>query len=78
MKPEEFCKTVVYNGHMVNIGVDDYGQQFFLEYVDENGHLTEFCLGAYNTNYRDALEHLFGPLVSIEGDGKEGRYTKNE
>ena len=77
MKPEEYCKTVVYNGHMVNIGVDDYGQQFFLEYVDENGHLTEFCLGAYNTNYRDALEYLFGPLVSIEGDDEGISYAEN-
>lgn len=40
MKQEEYLKTMVYNGHMVNIGVDDYGQQYFLEYV-EGGYLVQ-------------------------------------
>lgn len=54
MKQEEYLKTMVYNGHMVNIGVDDYGQQYFLEYV-EGGHLVQSGCGAYNKELRDFL-----------------------
>ena len=60
MKREEYIKTDVYNGHMYNVGVDDYGQQYFIEYADENGELAEECCGAYNENYMSAVEYLFG------------------
>ena len=60
MKQEEYVKTDVYNGHMYNVGVDDYGQQYFIEYMNENGELAEECCGAYNANYMGAVEALFG------------------
>ena len=41
MKQEEYVKTIVVYDKMVNIGMDDYGQQYFLEYVDETGQLVE-------------------------------------
>lgn len=59
MKPEEYVTTIVYNGHMINVGNDDYGQQFFLEYV-ENGKLIEKGCGSYNTDYQKEIEYLFG------------------
>ena len=37
MKKEEFIESGVYNGHMYNIGLDDYGQQYFIEYMDVHG-----------------------------------------
>lgn len=46
---------------MVNVGMDDYGQQFFLEYFDEDTHkLIEVGCGAYNTDYHYEIERLFG------------------
>lgn len=60
MKATEYIKTIVYNGHMINIGLDDNGQQYFLEYVDENKHLVEVGCGSYNTDYQYEIEHLFG------------------
>jgi len=60
MSPKEYIKTIVYNGHMINIGMDDAGQQYVLEYVDNEGNLAEFCCGAY-TPLEYGLEHLFGP-----------------
>lgn len=64
MDAKEYCKTIVYNGHMVNIGVDDAGQQFILEYIDDEGNLAEFCCGAY-ASFKYGLQHLFGPPRTV-------------
>ena len=60
MKAHEYVKTIVYNGHMINIGIDDYGKEYFLEYVDDKGQLTTDCCGACNTDYQQRIEYLFG------------------
>jgi hypothetical protein len=59
MKQEEYIKTVVYNGRMINIGLDDYGQTYFLEYV-EDGELKEECVGTYCSDYGDYIKWRFG------------------
>lgn len=59
MKQREYIKTVVYNGHMINVGLDDYGQTYFIEYA-EDGKLKEECVGAYVTDYEDYIEWRFG------------------
>lgn len=59
MKQEEYIKTIVYNGHMINLGNDDYGQIYFIEYL-ENGKLQTECVGAYITDYEDYIEYRFG------------------
>ena len=59
MKQDEYIKTVVYNGRMINIGLDDYGQTYFLEYV-EDGELKEECVGPYVTDCEDYIEYRFG------------------
>lgn len=59
MKQEEYIKTIVYNGHMINVGIDDYGQTYFIEYV-EDGKLKEECIGAYVGDYEDYIEYKFG------------------
>lgn len=59
MKKEEYVTTVVYNGHLINVGIDDYGQQYFLEYL-KDGKLEEVGCGAYNSEYMQEIEYLFG------------------
>ena len=59
MKQEEYVKTIVYNGQMINLGQDDTGQTYFLEYA-EDGELKEECVGAYVTDYEDYIEWRFG------------------
>lgn len=59
MKQDEYIKTIVYNGHMINIGLDDYGQTYFIEYV-ENGELKEECIGSYIPDYEYYIEGRFG------------------
>ena len=59
MKQEEYIKTIVYNGRMINLGQDDYGQSYNIEYV-EDGELKEECVGAYITDYEGYIEYKFG------------------
>ena len=59
MQQEEYIKTIIYNGRMINIGLSDAGQTYFLEYA-EDGELKEECVGAYVTDYEDYIEYRFG------------------
>lgn len=56
MKQEEYVKTIVVYGKMVNIGMDDYGQQYFIEYVNDRGELVETGCGAYNHDYEEVAK----------------------
>ncbi len=58
MKRDEYVKTIVVYGKMVNIGMDDYGQQYFIEFVNENGELTEIGCGAYNFDVEDVAKSI--------------------
>lgn len=59
MKQEEYIKTIVYNDHTINIGLDYYGQTYFIEYL-EDGELKEECVGPYIADYEDYIEWRFG------------------
>ena len=72
MTKEEFVKSIEYNGIKIDIGEDDYGQQYFLEYTDRNGKIHEIGCGAYNTNYMDIIEAELGvPKLNCEYYEKE-------
>ena len=58
MKRDEYVKTIVVYGKMLNVGMDDYGQQYFLEYVDDNGELQEIGCGAYNSDIEDVAKTI--------------------
>lgn len=60
MQRDEYIRTINYNGHMVNVGLDDAGQQFFLQYINEDGDLVETGCGAFNDCYMYEVERLFG------------------
>ena len=59
MKQEEYIKTIVYNGINIDVGLDDYGQSYFIEYT-ENGQLQTECVGTYVFDYEDYIEWRFG------------------
>ena len=59
MKQEEYIKTIIYNDRMINLGLDDYGQSYFIEYL-EDGHLKTECVGSYIVDYEDYIEYRFG------------------
>ena len=58
MKQEEYVRTIAYKVRMFNLGLDDYGQQYFIEYVDSEGNLQEFGVGAYCSDYMEAIEYI--------------------
>jgi hypothetical protein len=59
MKQDEYINTIVYNGRMINVGLSDAGQTYFIEYV-EDGELKEECVGSYIADYEDYIEWRFG------------------
>lgn len=61
MKPEEYVKTFNINGHEIKLGLDDYGQCYFIEWVDDLGNTRETGLGTYNFRYMEDIYYLFDP-----------------
>lgn len=62
MKPEEYVATVVYDGKMINVGIDDAGQTYFLEYLQDD-KLIEECIGPYVVDYMDYIQWRFTDSV---------------
>ena len=60
MKQEEYITTIVVNGRCIPVGLNDAGQTYFFEYIDEAGNLVEECCGSYNPNYVEYIEYKFG------------------
>ena len=71
MDKNEFVKHIIYNNIEIDIGIDDYGQTYFIEYIDNNGKVHQECVGAYVTDYMNYIEYRFGtpekncPIYSI-------------
>lgn len=62
MRKEDYLETKVINGQMVNIGMDDYGQCYYFEYIDKNGQLKEMSCGTYNFDYIEEIEYFMTHL----------------
>ena len=58
MTEEEYVKSLNINGHVIKLGIDDYGQQYFIEWEDSDGK-HEIGLGSYNLNYMTDILHIF-------------------
>ena len=65
MRDNEYITSLKLNNQLVNIGLDDNGQCYFVEYVDpKTGEDKQVSLGSYNMEYIYAAEELLGdPLV---------------
>lgn len=62
MRREDYIKTIIVDGQMVNIGQDDYGQCYYFEYVNEDGELEEMSCGSYNFNWEQEVRDYFDIL----------------
>ena len=51
MTKEEYIGTIELNNIKVDIGIDDYGQQYFFEFINEDGETESLGCGAYNLNF---------------------------
>ena len=63
MNKHEFVTSVVFNKQLVNVGIDDNGQTYFIEYTDKDGKLVEACVGSYETDYMYFIEHTLAPDI---------------
>ena len=58
MTKEEYIKTFNVNGIKVDLGLDDYGQCYFIEYTDKSGNKKSTSLGTYNTHYMESVYYI--------------------
>lgn len=61
MTSKEYIKTFNINGKEIKLGLDDYGQCYFIEWVDDLGNTRETGLGTYNFRYMEDIYYLFDP-----------------
>ena len=54
---KEYITSVICNNHLVNVFLDDYGQQYYFQFVDNNGILQTKTCGTYESNYMEQIEH---------------------
>ena len=59
MTKEEYVKTLNVGGHEIKLGLDDYGQCYFIEWTDENGEKKSAGLGTYNFHYMESIYYMF-------------------
>lgn len=55
----EYIKTLNVGGYRINLSLDDYGQCYFIEWVDKDGKKKSTGLGAYNTHYMEDIYYMF-------------------
>ena len=58
MIKEEYIGTIELNGTVVNVGIDDYGQQYFFEFINKNGEKETLGCGAFNINFLDDIIYI--------------------
>ena len=59
MKEDEYIKTFVIGGKEIKLGLDDYGQCYFIEWTDDLGNIQQTGLGTYNFHYMEDIYYLF-------------------
>lgn len=59
MLRDEYVNSIVIGDKLINVGLDDYGQCYFIEWAEDNELKQESC-GSYNLNYREYIEYKFG------------------
>ena len=75
MKGSEYVGTIIVKDIVVNIGIDDYGQCYFIEWIEEEDNksvVRQIGLGAYCTDFLESACSIFDYKgVSISLYGKE-------
>jgi len=61
---EKYIETLHINGYDINLGIDDYGQCYFIEW-EEDGQKKDLGLGTYNFRYLEEIYYLFDPVYKI-------------
>lgn len=62
VKKDEYTKSYKYENNVIHVGMDDYGQSYFLVF-EYKGEVKELGCGTY-CDYWDALEYVFEEMLS--------------
>lgn len=54
---KNYFGSYICNKTLVNVYMDDYGQQYYFQFVDSNGELQERCCGAYQFDFETQIEY---------------------
>ena len=63
MKREDYIESKVINGYLVNIGIDDYGQCYYFEFLNKEGKLEEVSCGTYNLDYMEEIDYYMNHIA---------------
>lgn len=62
MDKKDYIKTINVNGIDIELGLDDCGQCYYIEWIDENGEKNDIGLGTYNACYMEPIYYRFDPV----------------
>lgn len=62
MDSNDYIKTLTVNGKEIKLGMDDYGQCYFIEWEEPDGKIMDTSLGTYNLHYMESVYHMFDPV----------------
>jgi len=68
---DPYVNSLIVRGHQCDVYMDDYGQCYYFEYLDENNELQSVGCGTYNFNYLEEVVGYFdikGLTISLEGE----------
>ena len=63
MTSDEYIKTIKVKDLDVDLGRDDYGQSYFIEWVDDEGR-HEIGVGSYNMDYLTTILYYCNPAYN--------------
>ena len=61
MDSNDYIKTLTVNGKEIKLGMNDYGQCYFIEWEDDEGKIQDVGLGTYNSDYMEEVYYRFDP-----------------
>ena len=62
MDSNDYIKTLMVNGKEIKLGMNDYGQCYFIEWEDAEGKIQDASLGTYNSDYMEEVYYMFDPV----------------
>lgn len=64
MNRDSYIKTFHICGYDIDLGLDDYGQCYYIEW-DDYGEKKSTSLGTYNFHYLEDIYYLLDPVYKI-------------
>lgn len=64
MKEYEYVHTYVYDDIMIHLGMDDYGQSYFIMFK-LNNEIKELGCGTYNFDYLDCIYYVLENMYKV-------------